>query len=266
MAERFDKFTEGARRVLQLAQEESQRLSHNYIGTEHLLLGLLRADGLGNRALTNLGMQLTQVREAVLFVIGRGERTVTGDIGLTPRAKRVIEHSVEQARLLDHNYIGTEHLLLGLIDEGDGIASGILETFGASLEAVREEIHRLLGAPGPRPAPGEPAPIEPPTEYDLEAPGGSLDLANEAIRTLTSNPTLDCRVVRLDPSQPVHVWLPPPRGRGSLVIVLSGRGELESASGTQTLHPHRLWVLPPGSFDRIVPIGQPMTMLCFEVR
>ena len=112
--ERFDKFTERARKVLSLAQEEAQRFNHNYIGTEHLLLGLVReGDGVAAKVLSNLGVELNKVRSAVEFIIGRGDRIVLGDIGLTPRAKKVIELAVDEARRLNHHYIGTEHLLSG---------------------------------------------------------------------------------------------------------------------------------------------------------
>src|SRR4051812_27871901 len=145
MAERFDKFTERARKVLQLAQEEAQRFNHNYIGTEHLLLGLVReGEGVAAKVLANLGVDLNKVRSAVEFIIGRGERTVTGDIGLTPRAKKVIELSVEEARRLNHNYIGTEHLLLGLVREGEGIAAGVLESLGVSLDKVRQQVMQVV--------------------------------------------------------------------------------------------------------------------------
>jgi ATPases with chaperone activity, ATP-binding subunit len=109
---KFDKFTERARKVLTLAQEEAQRFNHNYIGTEHLLLGLVReGDGVAARVLSNMGVQLPKVRSAVEFIIGRGDQAPTGDIGLTPRAKKVIELAVDEARRLNHHYIGTEHLL-----------------------------------------------------------------------------------------------------------------------------------------------------------
>ncbi|MPZ14775.1 MAG: AAA domain-containing protein [Chloroflexi bacterium] len=149
MAERFDKFTERARKVLQLAQEEAQRFNHNYIGTEHLLLGLVReGEGVAAKVLANLGVDLNKVRSAVEFVIGRGERTIAGDIGLTPRAKKVIELSVEEARRLNHSYIGTEHLLLGLVREGEGIAAGVLESLGVSLDKVRQQVNYVLNQSG----------------------------------------------------------------------------------------------------------------------
>ena len=142
MADRFDKFTERARRVLTLAQEEAQRFNHNYIGTEHLLLGLVReGDGVAAKVLANLGVELNKVRSAVEFIIGRGDRATTGEIGLTPRAKSVIELAVDEARRLNHSYIGTEHLLLGLVREGEGIAAGVLESLGVNLERVRDGDH-----------------------------------------------------------------------------------------------------------------------------
>src|ERR671937_548972 len=140
MSDRFDKFTERAKKVLVLAQEEAQRLNHNYIGTEHLLLGLVReGEGIAAKVLGHLGVELNQVRSAIEHTIGRGDRMVTGDISLTPRAKKVIELAVEEARRLNHSYIGTEHLLLGLVREGEGIAFGVLESLGVSLERVRTE-------------------------------------------------------------------------------------------------------------------------------
>ena len=145
MSNQFDKFTERARKVLQLAQEEAQRFNHNYIGTEHFLLGLVRlGDGVAARVLSNLGIELHKVRSAVEFIIGRGDRSVMGEIGLTRRAKRVIELAVDEAHRLGHPYIGTEHLLLGLVREGEGIAAGVLESLGVSLEKVRAQVLDVL--------------------------------------------------------------------------------------------------------------------------
>ena len=153
MADRFDKFTERARRVLTLAQEEAQRFNHNYIGTEHLLLGLVReGDGVAAKVLANLGVELNKVRSAVEFIIGRGDRAVMGEIGLTPRAKKVIELAVDEARRLNHHYIGTEHVLLGLVREGEGIAAGVLESLGVNLERVRAETTRILSQSLPQSA------------------------------------------------------------------------------------------------------------------
>jgi ATP-dependent Clp protease ATP-binding subunit ClpC len=145
MSDRFDKFTERAKKVLVLAQEEAQRFNHNYIGTEHLLLGLVReGEGIAAKVLSNLGVELQKVRSAVEFIIGRGDRMVIGDISLTPRAKKVIELAVEEARRLNHNYIGTEHLLLGLVREGEGIAAGVLESLGVNLEKVRTQVIQVV--------------------------------------------------------------------------------------------------------------------------
>jgi ATP-dependent Clp protease ATP-binding subunit ClpC len=145
MASRFEKFSERARRVLSLAQEEAQRFNHNYIGTEHILLGLVReTDGVAAKVLTSLGVELTKVRSAVEFIIGRGERATPGEIGLTPRAKKVIELAVDEARRLSHNYIGTEHLLIGLLREGEGVPAGVLESLGVNLDKVRGETSRIL--------------------------------------------------------------------------------------------------------------------------
>ena len=143
--DRFDKFTDRARKVLTLAQDEAQRLNHNYIGTEHLLLGLVReGEGVAARVLENMNVELPKVRTAVEFIIGRGDRPVVGEVGLTPRAKRVIELAIDEARRLGHNYIGTEHLLLGLVREGEGIAAGVLESLGVNLDKVRHEVIRVL--------------------------------------------------------------------------------------------------------------------------
>jgi ATP-dependent Clp protease ATP-binding subunit ClpC len=143
--DRFDKFTDRARKVLTLAQDEAQRFNHNYIGTEHLLLGLVReGEGVAARVLENMNVELSKVRTAVEFIIGRGDRPVVGDVGLTPRAKRVIELAIDEARRLGHNYIGTEHLLLGLVREGEGIAAGVLESLGVNLDKVRHQVIHVL--------------------------------------------------------------------------------------------------------------------------
>jgi len=144
MASRFEKFSERARRVLTRAQEEAQRFGHNYIDTEHILLGLIsEEDGIAAKILGNLGVVLTKVRGAVEFIVGRGEKQASGEVGLTPRAKRVIELAVEEARRLNHNYIGTEHILLGLLAEGEGVAAGVLESFGVTIDRARAEASRL---------------------------------------------------------------------------------------------------------------------------
>ena len=145
MGSRFEKFSERARRVLSLAQEEAQRFNHNYIGTEHILLGLVReTEGVAARVLSSLSVDLSKVRSAVEFIIGRGEKPAQGEIGLTPRAKKVVELAVDEARRMNHTYIGTEHLLIGLLREGEGVAAGVLESLGVTLDKVRSETHRIL--------------------------------------------------------------------------------------------------------------------------
>ncbi len=143
--DRFDRFTAPARHALSLAQEEARQFQHNYVGTEHLLLGLIReGDGIAALVLTNLGVELDKVRAAVEHIIGKGDHPVMGEVGLTPRAKKVIELAVDEARRMQHHYLGTEHLLLGLIREGDGIAAGILTSMGLKLGQVREETVAIL--------------------------------------------------------------------------------------------------------------------------
>jgi len=143
--ERFAKFTDQARRVLALAQEEAQRLKHNYVGTEHLLLGLVDQDeGVAAQVLGNLGIKPGQVRSTAKAIIGQGKRFGPGEVGLTARAKKVIELAIDEAHNLGHRYIGTEHLLLGLIRQGDGIAASILSSMGADLDKVRAETIKVL--------------------------------------------------------------------------------------------------------------------------
>ena len=141
----FERFTERAKKVLTLAQEEAERSHHSYIGTEHLLLGLLReGEGLAAKVLNNLGVEINKVRATIESVLGRNERIIIQQIIPTSRVKKVIEISFEEARRMGNNYVGTEHLLLGLLIEGEGIAAHVLEDLGASLDKVRGEIDRLL--------------------------------------------------------------------------------------------------------------------------
>jgi len=151
MASRFEKFSERARRIFTLAQEEARHLNHSFIGTEHILLGLVREEeGVAAKVLINLGVSLSKVRSAVEFIIGRGEKSGSGEIGLTPRAKKVIELAIDEARHLGHNYIGTEHILLGLLREKEGVAAGVLDSLGITLERARAEITRILSQGSPR--------------------------------------------------------------------------------------------------------------------
>ena len=156
----FERFTERAKKVLTLAQEEAERSHHSYIGTEHLLLGLLReGEGLAAKVLGNLGVEIGKVRQTIESVLGRNERIIIQQIIPTSRVKKVIEISFEEARRMGHNYVGTEHLLLGLLIEGEGIAAHVLEDLGANLEKVRAEIERLLHDSATEEA--EPAPKRP---------------------------------------------------------------------------------------------------------
>ncbi len=151
----YQRFTERAQRALLLAQEEAKRLQYNFVGTEHLLLGLIReGDGIAAKALLSLGVSLDKVRAEVEKVIGRGTTPAEGDIGLTPRAKKVVlELSAEEARHLGHNYIGTEHILLGLIREGEGVAARVLLNLGADLDRVRAQVIQQFGMPSNSTAP-----------------------------------------------------------------------------------------------------------------
>ncbi|UCF79796.1 MAG: AAA family ATPase, partial [Candidatus Eiseniibacteriota bacterium] len=146
-----DKFTERVRKVMYVAREEAARLHHDYIGTEHLLLGILReGEGIAASVLSNLKLDLDAIRQAVESMVSASGGTMTiGEIPFTPRAKRVLELSVDEARQLGHNYVGTEHLLLGLIREGEGIAARVLLELGVDRKKVRDETLRLLGGSGP---------------------------------------------------------------------------------------------------------------------
>ncbi len=141
----FERFTDRARRVVVLAQEEARMLNHNYIGTEHILLGLIHeGEGLAAKALENLGISLVAVREQVQDIIGPGQQAPTGHIPFTPRAKKVLEYSLREGLQLGHTYIGTEHILLGLIREGEGVAAQVLVKLGADLNNVRKQVIQLL--------------------------------------------------------------------------------------------------------------------------
>jgi ATP-dependent Clp protease ATP-binding subunit ClpC len=146
----FERFTERAKQVVVLAQDEARALKHNYIGTEHILLGLLREEeGLAARVLESLDVTVEEVRAQVARIIGPGdEPIVSGQIPFTPRAKKVLELSLREALSLKHNYIGTEHILLGLVRENEGVAARILLDFGADAEKIRNEIMRVLSGPG----------------------------------------------------------------------------------------------------------------------
>lgn len=141
----FERFTERARRVVVQAQEEAKKLNQNYIGTEHLLLGLLKEeDGIAAKALLSLGLKCEDIRRGVIDIVGKGEVQPVGHIPFTPRAKKVLELSLREALQMGHNYIGTEHILLGLIREGEGVAARVLSNLGVDIEKVREQIIDML--------------------------------------------------------------------------------------------------------------------------
>ena len=145
----FGRFTERAQRVMVLSQEEARRLGHSVVGTEHILLGLIaEGEDVAARALLSLGISIDQVRAEVERIIGRGEKPTEGPIGFTPRSKRVLELAFDEARRLGHTYIGTEHLLLGLIREGEGVAAQVLHNLGADLEKVRTQVTSQIGGSG----------------------------------------------------------------------------------------------------------------------
>src|SRR6516225_2439833 len=147
----FERFTERARQVVVLAQEEARTLKHNYIGTEHILLGLLREEeGLAARVLESLDITVERVRAQVVRLVGSGEEVTSGQIPFTPRAKKVLELALREALSLGHNYIGTEHILLGLVRENEGVAARILLDFDADSEKIRNEVIRMLSGPGGR--------------------------------------------------------------------------------------------------------------------
>jgi ATP-dependent Clp protease ATP-binding subunit ClpC len=175
----FERFTERARKVMALANQEAQRFNHEYIGTEHILLGLVKeGSGVGANVLKNLGVDLHKVRMEVEKLVKAGPDMVTmGKLPQTPRAKKVVEYSIEEARNLNHNYVGTEHLLLGLLREHDGVAAQVLMNLGLKLEEVREEVLNLLGA-GAEPD-------------EAQAPAGAPDEAGQQRRGKSKTPALD---------------------------------------------------------------------------
>jgi ATP-dependent Clp protease ATP-binding subunit ClpC len=177
----FERFTDRARRVVVLAQEEARMLNHNYIGTEHILLGLIHeGEGVAAKALESLGISLEAVRQQVEEIIGQGQQAPSGHIPFTPRAKKVLELSLREALQLGHNYIGTEHILLGLIREGEGVAAQVLVKLGADLNRVRQQVIQLLsGYQGKEPAAAGSGPAEgtPSTSLVLDQFGRNLTAA-----------------------------------------------------------------------------------------
>ncbi len=195
----FERFTDRARRVVVLAQEEARLLNHNYIGTEHILLGLLNeGEGIAAKALESLGISLSAVREQVVEIIGQGQQAPTGHIPFTPRAKKVLELSLREALQLGHNYIGTEHILLGLIREGEGVAAQVLQKLGAELQKVRQTVIQLLSGSGS----SEEAAGSGSTPGSMRGSGGSSGESSQGSTVLDQfgrNLTQAAREHKLDP-------------------------------------------------------------------
>ena len=199
----FERFTDRARRVVVLAQEEARMLNHNYIGTEHILLGLIHeGEGVAARALESLGISLDAVRQQVQEIIGQGEEAPSGHIPFTPRAKKVLELSLREALQLGHNYIGTEHILLGLIREGDGVAAQVLVKLGADLNRVRQQVIQLLhGYQGKELEPGRWPPREgalvTKAQARLDAVEGRLAVLEQRVGTGPDTSDLDKQIDRV---------------------------------------------------------------------
>ena len=206
----FERFTDRARRVVVLSQEEARLLNHNYIGTEHILLGLVHeGDGVAAKALERLDISLTAVRTQVEEIIGRGGQAPSGHIPFTPRAKKVLENALREALQLGHNYIGTEHILLGLIREGEGVAAQVLEHLGADLGRVRQQVIELLG--------GDPVEHAGPSKFTVIAPASC---------SFCSTPSPECGTLFVG-------------SRGALicehcVAIAAGRGRRGSVDSTRT--------------------------------
>jgi ATP-dependent Clp protease ATP-binding subunit ClpC len=196
----FERFTDRARRVVVLAQEEARLLNHSYIGTEHILLGLIHeGEGVAAKALESLGISLEAVRSQVEEIIGQGGSSPSGHIPFTPRAKKVLELSLREALQLGHNYIGTEHILLGLIREGEGVAAQVLVKLGADLSRVRQQVIQLLsgyqGPAGARPESSTAGASVGPSKDDPTAEKGNSQILDQFGRNLTQM----ARERKLDP-------------------------------------------------------------------
>jgi ATP-dependent Clp protease ATP-binding subunit ClpC len=189
----FERFSDPARRVVVLAQEEARLLNHNYIGTEHILLGVIHeGEGVAARALRSLGINLDAVRQEVDEIIGRGGSPPSGHIPFTPRAKKVLELSLREALQLGHNYIGTEHILLGLLREGEGVACQVLVKLGANLPKVRARVYELLAGGATEETTAERTPI-PALSSELR------EVIEEARRAAEAN--------RASEVAPIHLFL-----------------------------------------------------------
>jgi len=254
----FERFTDRARRVVVLAQEEARLLNHNYIGTEHILLGLIHeGEGVAAKALESLGISLEAVRSQVEEIIGQGGSSPSGHIPFTPRAKKVLELSLREALQLGHNYIGTEHILLGLIREGEGVAAQVLVKLGADLSRVRQQVIQLLsGYSGPGPQEKAGATAGPGSE---QAPSGSLvlDQFGRNLTQLAREKKLDPVIGRLreiervmqvlsrrTKNNPVLIGEP---GVGKTAIVEGLAQKIVANDVPETLHNKQLYTLDLGA-------------------
>ena len=256
----FERFTDRARRVVVLAQEEARLLNHNYIGTEHILLGLIHeGEGVAAKALESLGISLEAVRSQVEEIIGQGGSSPSGHIPFTPRAKKVLELSLREALQLGHNYIGTEHILLGLIREGEGVAAQVLVKLGADLSRVRQQVIQLLsGYSGPGPQQGEKAGAA--TGGSSEAsPSGSavLDQFGRNLTQLAREKKLDPVIGRARETERVMQVLSRRTKNNPVLIGEPGVGKTAIVEGLaqaiaadqvpETLHGKQLYTLDLGA-------------------
>ncbi len=298
MPERFDKFTGDARRALQYAQEEAQRLKHSYLGTEHLLLGLLRQRrGAHATALADAGVDVDRARSTVESIVGGGGTLATGEVGLTPGAKRVIELAVDEARRLNHTYIGTEHLLLGLLREGEGVAAASLRSLGVSPDSIRAHIirdialdpslatgHRIeraartvlrplerLRRARPR---GEERTTDPWTAFgpdvsvvQVDALLLEMDRLNDEIsyRRVASGAGYECGVVRFLPRSEQDRLQITHADKDVVCHVLRGRGRLSLDSETRDLEPGAVCRIPARTPHDFAAVDEPLVLFYVSV-
>ncbi len=235
----FNKFTERARKVILLAKQEAKRFNHDYIGTEHVLLGLLReGEGVAAAVLQSLGMNLNNIRLEVEKLVQIGPTTVvTGDLPFTPKAKKVMELAMEEARTLGHNYIGTEHLLLGLIREGEGVASQVFANMGLDLEKVREEVIKLLGSTTPGVQFGSQPPQQAPAGASAGSSGSTkvktpaLDAFGRDLTKLAKDGKLDPVIGREDEIERVMQTLSRRRKNNPVLLGEAGVGKSAIVEG-----------------------------------